>query len=135
VDFDFKTVSTITEGITINLFIFKLGGSHANDVTNDVTFTYSLPKPQPPPGLAGASKPPQLKSALAQAIQSAANALKTAPGLTPLDFSKLTIMIQYGVTWGGSLGIGVPVSFVVLGANADVKSNTIQAVKLTFAKP
>ncbi len=29
----------------LNFVIFKLGGSHENDVTNDMTFTYAVPKP------------------------------------------------------------------------------------------
>src|SRR5208337_4733104 len=44
-EFDFKTTTAKVEGFTINLLIFKIGGSHEKDVVNDVTFTYAVPSP------------------------------------------------------------------------------------------
>src|SRR3954468_1509872 len=44
-DFEFKTTTATTVGGSINLFIFKFGVSHEKDVVNDVTYSYSLPKP------------------------------------------------------------------------------------------
>ena len=46
-EFDFKTAAVTTTGAKISLFVFTIGGSHERDVTNDVTFTYALPKPKP----------------------------------------------------------------------------------------
>src|ERR1700721_3414763 len=45
-EFDFKTAAVTTTGAKISLFVFTIGGSHERDVTNDVTFTYALPKPK-----------------------------------------------------------------------------------------
>ncbi len=46
-EFDFKTAAVTTVGAKISLFVFTIGGSHEKDVTNDITFTYALPKPKP----------------------------------------------------------------------------------------
>jgi hypothetical protein len=133
-EFDFKATTSISEGVTVNFFIFKFGGSHQTDVTNDVVYTYALPKPQTPrSGLSANKKPPLLKNQLAQTIQGAAEAVKTAASFQNLPFSKLAVTIQYGVTWDGNFGISVP-TFVTIGLNADAKKNSIQSVKLVFGQ-
>jgi hypothetical protein len=134
-EFDFKTTTATTFGATVNLFIFKLGGSHESDVVNDVTYTYAVPKPPPPPtGLTSNKKPPSLKDALAQTIQSAALAVKTSGNLGKLSFNKLTVNISYGVKWDGNIGANIPIQFVTVGLNADKNKNTVQSVKLVFGQ-
>jgi len=134
-EFDFKTTTATTVGGAVNLFIFKFGGSHEYDVVNDVTYTYSFPKPSPPPaGLASNKKPPSLKDALAQAIQSAAAAVKTSGNLGKLTFNKLTVNLSYGVKWDGNIGANVPIQFVTVGLNADKNKNTVQSVKVVFGQ-
>src|SRR6266852_9795213 len=59
-EFDFKTTTGKKIGVTINLLIFKFGTSHEKDVTNEVTYTYSVPKPTPPAGKAVNKRPPLL---------------------------------------------------------------------------
>jgi hypothetical protein len=44
--FDFTVTTTTTVESTADLCIFKLGGSHENDLVNEVTYTYSVPKLQ-----------------------------------------------------------------------------------------
>src|SRR5215472_269667 len=96
-EFDFKTTTGTVGGLTINLFIFKIGASREKDVVNDVTYTYTLPKPKPGVGVSRNQKPIPLTEALAQSIQNAATTLKNAGSLGELNFSKLTVTIQYGV--------------------------------------
>jgi hypothetical protein len=133
-EFDFKTSTATTVGGSISFFIFKIGGSHEKDVCNDVTFKYSVPPP--PKGLTPHSKPkpPTLTEELVSTIQAAATAVKSAGKLGPLGFSQLTVTIQYGVKWDGSLGVNVPISFVTVGLNGDKNKNTVQTVKLVFGK-
>jgi hypothetical protein len=131
-EFDFKTTTATTGGVTVNLFIFKIGGSHEHDVVNDVTYSYSVP---PPPKLpAGRKKPPTLTEALASTIQNAAAAVKTSGTVGNLKFSKLTVNIQYGVKWDGNIGASVPISFVTVGLSGDKNKNTVQSVKLVFGQ-
>lgn len=135
-EFDFKATTATTGGITVNLFIFKLGGSHETDVVNDVTYTYSVPKPPAtvPTKANPNRKPPLLKDALAQTIQSAAAAIKTSGNLGKLSFTKLTVNLQYGVKWDGNIGANVPISFVTVGLSGDKNKNTVQSVKLVFGE-
>lgn len=134
-EFDFKTTTAKVEGLTINLLIFKLGGSHEKDVVNDVTFTYTLkPPPKPPVGLLTIKKPPTLTAQLANTIQNAAEAVKASKQLGGLTFSIFTVNLQYGVKWDGNIGANVPISLVTLGLNADVNKNTVQSVKLVFGQ-
>jgi hypothetical protein len=131
-EFVFQTTTATTVGGTINLLIFKIGGSHENDVVNEVTYTYSVPPP--PLAIREVVKPPTLSEALAGTIQRAARAVKTASTAANLPFSELTVTIQYGVTWEGDIGANVPLSFVTVGLSGAKNQNTVQSVKLVFGK-
>jgi hypothetical protein len=132
-EFDFKTVTSSTVGGTLNVLVLKFGTTRETDVTNDVTYTYALPKPIKPAGaLQPESRAPDLKDTLAQAIKEAAAAVKLSATAAGLPFSKLTINIQYGVKTDATAGAAVPVSIVTIGPSVDVNKNTVQSVKLTF---
>lgn len=133
-EFDFKTTTGKTAGFTINLLIFKFGTSHENDEVNDVTYTYTVPKPSTPPGLSALKKPPELKDELAKTIQSAAKAVKTSGTLGKLNFSKLTVNLQYGVTWDINASGNFQFTLVTAGVSGDKKKNTVQSVKLVFGQ-
>jgi hypothetical protein len=133
--FDFKATTTTKVGLTVNLLIFTLGGSHEKDVINDVTYTFSVPKPKKAQTeLESSAPPPELKDDLAKTIQSAAMAVKTSGKLGNLSFTKLTIDVQYGVKWDGSAGVNAPISLVTIGLNGEKSKNTVQSVKLTFGE-
>jgi hypothetical protein len=131
-EFDFKTTTAKVEGFTINLMIFKIGGSHEKDVVNDVTFTYAVPAPSA--GLVSRKKPPTLTEQLANTIQSSAASVKTCKQIGKLSFTKFTVNLQYSVKWDGNIGATVPISLVTLGPSADVNKNEVQSVKLVFGK-
>jgi hypothetical protein len=137
-EFDFKVTTAVVEGAKINFWIFSIGGSHEKDAVNDVTYTYSVPKATSSELRAEMNKPsksPTLAEELVATIQRAAVAVKTAPTLGKLKFSKFTANIQYGVKWDASGGINVPVvATLVAGVNADVNKNSVQSVKLVFGK-
>lgn len=133
-DFDFKATSATTVGGTISLFIFKIGASHENDVTNEVTFTYKLPPPlialekgpkRPPP--------PTLADDLVKTIKAAAHAVQGSATVGNLKFSQLTVQLQYGVKVEGSGSAGPTISIVTVGLSGDKNKNTVQTVKLVFA--
>jgi hypothetical protein len=133
-EFDFKTTTAKTVGLTVNLFIFKLGGSHERDDVNETTFTYSIPPPAPSAQVQSPKKPPTLQEQLAYTIQAAALAVKESKKLGPLSFTKFVVTIQFGVKWDGSAGVNVPISFVTVGLSGDISKNTVQSIKLTFGK-
>jgi hypothetical protein len=133
-EFDFKTTTAKTVGATVNLFIFKIGGSHEKDDVNETTFTYSIPPPTPPAQVQSSKKPPTLQEQLAYTIQAAALAVKQSKKLGPLSFTKFVVTIQFGVKWEGQAGVNVPISFVTVGLSGDISKNTVQSVKLTFGK-
>src|ERR1700744_3074918 len=55
-DFDFKTVNQWTEGLTLNLYIFTIGGSHQSQTTADTEFLYKPEKQGAAPHIANAQK-------------------------------------------------------------------------------
>lgn len=134
VEFDFKTTTAMTEGITANVLIFKFGTSHENDTTNEVTYTYSLPKPAVATERTARKKPPLLRDQLAQAVQSAALAVKTQGAVGDLKFTKLTVNLAYGVKWDISASGAYEFSLVTVGVNGDKNKNTVQSVKLVFGQ-
>lgn len=132
--FDFKTTTGKVGGITVSFFVFKLGASKESDTTNQIGFTYSLPKPGGTGHPLKFAKPPQpLADALVADIQSAAAAVKTRAKLDNLTFSKLTITLQYGIQFDGNIAVNVPVQLVTIGASYDGKRNDVQTVTLTFS--
>jgi hypothetical protein len=135
-EFDFKATTTTVEGVSINLFIFKFGGSHQTDVVNDVTYTYSLTPPPPPPAveLQSSAPPPMLSDKLAQMIQDAAKAVKGNGTVASLPFKKLTVNVQFGVTWDGKAEGDIPIYFVTIDLSGEAKKNSIQSVKLVFGQ-
>jgi len=133
-EFDFKTTTAKVVGFSVNLLIFKIGGSHEKDDVNETTFTYSIPSPAPPAHLQSPKKPPTLTEQLAYTIQAAALAVKTSKQLGPLSFSKFVVTVQFGVKWDGNIGANVPISLVTVGLSGDISKNTVQSVKLTFGK-
>lgn len=132
--FDFKTTTGTVGGVTISFFIFKVGASKESDMTNQLTFTYSVPKPATGNGHAlKLAKPPQyLSDSIVADIQSAAEAVKSRATVDKLAFSKLALTLQYGVVFDGNIGINAPIQLVTLGANIDKKRNDVQSVTLTF---
>jgi hypothetical protein len=132
--FDFKTTTAKVGGVTVSFFIFKFGASRESDTTNQLSFTYSLPKPPGGGHALKIAKPPQpLADALVADIQSAAAAVKSRAKIDNLAFSKLTITLAYGIQFDGNVGVNVPVQLVTIGASYDSKRNDVQTVTLTFA--
>jgi hypothetical protein len=132
-EFDFKTAAVTTTGAKISLFVFTIGGSHEKDVTNDVTFTYALPKPKP--GALAPRTPVTLEDQLYATIRGAAEQVQMANKIGDVPFSSLVITVQFCVKWDGNAGVNAPISLITVGLNGDKSRNTTQSVKLTFARP
>jgi hypothetical protein len=130
--FDFKTTTGTVGGLSLNLFVVKIGGSVEKDTVNDLTFTYSLPTPLVAKGV---KKPPQaLSDELANDILAAAKAAKPSLTALGLPLSKVTINVQYGIKIDGNVSLNLPVSLITLGPSADRNKNSTQSVTLTFGK-
>jgi hypothetical protein len=138
-DFDFKTTTAKTGGLSISFFIFKLSGTHEKDVTNDITFSYKVKAPNSPnirgPGLTSKKQPPVLLSdALVADLQGVATAIKFRAQAAGLPFDQAKITIQFGIVNDGTITLNAPVQLVVIGGSGDYKRTEIQTVTLTFGK-
>jgi hypothetical protein len=130
--FDFKTTTGTVGGLSLNLFIVKIGGSVEKDTVNDVSFTYSVPTP--PPTRGPRPKPQALSDALANEILAAAIAAKPSLTLLGMPLSKVTVSVQFGIKFDGNVSLNIPVSVVTLGPSADRNKTSTQSVTLTFGK-
>jgi len=132
-EFSFKAVTSTIKGGTINVLIFKFGGSHEKDLTHEVTFTYAVRKPselvrgQTP-------APTKFKDDLVKTIQSAAEAVKKSETAMGLPFEKLTVNLEYGVKWEGNVEVNPVLSLVTVGVSGDKSKNTVQSIQLVFEK-
>ena len=132
-EFDFKTAAVTTIGAKISLFVFTIGGSHEKDVTNDITFTYALPKPKP--GVVAPRTTLTLEDQLYATIRGAAEQVQMAQKVGNVPFTSLEINLQFCVKWDGNAGVNAPISLITVGLNGDKSRNTTQSVKLTFSHP
>jgi hypothetical protein len=118
-EFDFKTVTKSSEGLSLQILIFKIGGSHEKDATNEVIFTYKpkfvpvAPVVSPPKGLH--PPPPSLKDQLLQIITGAAKSIQDAGPVADLPLSQVKVNIGFAVTWDGNGGVGGTYSIVTAG--------------------
>ena len=132
-EFDFKTAAVTTVGAKISLFVFTIGGSHEKDVTNDITFTYALPKPKP--SVVAPRTTVTLEDQLYSTIRGAAEQVQMAQKVGNVPFTSLEINLQFCVKWDGNAGVNAPISLITVGLNGDKSRNTTQSVKLTFSRP
>jgi hypothetical protein len=135
-EFDFKTITKKTEGLSLQILIFKIGGSHEKDVTSDLTFTYKPAANAAAPDIIKGHDhhPPvvDLKDELLRTLLSAAEVIKDAGPVASLPINQLVVNLNFGVTWDGNGGVQAPISIVTIGLTGDYNKNSIQSVRLTF---
>lgn len=132
---DFKTTTGKTVGFSFSIFVFKVGASREKDVTDDVSFTYSVPKVALPP-TKGVTKPApaDLFEELVKEVAAAATAAQAQSTALGLPLSKVQIQISYGIKFDGNVGASVPISLVTIGGNGDYNKNNTQTIALTFGQ-
>jgi hypothetical protein len=130
---DFKTATATTTGFSLSVFIFKIGASVEKDTTNDVTFTYSPPKPQPPTGFAKPI-PPSMFAQLINEIEAASQAAQAQSTMLNLPLSKVQVQVAFGIKYDGQGSVSVPIQFVTLGPSIDHNKNNTQTITLTFGQ-
>jgi hypothetical protein len=135
-EFTFKVVRTVTGGLSVNVYVFKIGGSHSREATHSVTYTYKVPPPEKKLTLAArAKRAPPKEDSLSETIRRAAEAARAATSFGDLPLNEMAINIQFVVKWTGNVGVEVPISIVTVGANVSGDKSTTQSVKLVFGKP
>lgn len=132
VSMDFKTTTGVTGGFSFSIFIFKVGASSEKDVTDDLTFTYSVPKSTPLRGAFNKPTPPPLYEELVKDVQAAARAAQTQSAVLGKPLSSVKITISYGVKKDVNASLSVPVQLVTIGGNGDYNKNNVQTLTLTF---
>jgi hypothetical protein len=132
-EFTFKVVRTASGGLSVNVFVFKIGGSHSREATHTVTYMYKVPSPKKT--FAAQEKPkPEAKDSLVETIRRAAQAAKESTSFGNLPLNEMAINIQFVVKWQGNVGVEAPISIVTVGANVSGEKSTTQSVKLVFGK-
>ncbi len=131
---DFKTATGKTVGFTFSIFIFKVGASKEKDVTDDITFTYSVPK-KVPAFAANIAKPspPPLYEELVKDVQAAARAAQTQSTVLGKPLSSVKIAVSYGIKFDGNVALSAPIQLVTIGGNGDYNKNNTQTLTLTFS--
>ncbi len=132
-DFDFKTVSSTTGGFKFSILIFSAGGSHQSSTTNDVTFSYAVPPPEPKKSLH--AKPHDFSKDLIETLQGAGQQISLTQSVGAAKFKTLTVTLAYGVTWDFNGSATLPISLVTAGGTLDHNRNDTQTIKLTFENP
>ncbi len=132
-EFTFKVVRTVSGGLSVNVFVFEIGGSHSREAMHTVTYTYKVPPPEKK--FAALEKPePEAKDSLVETIRRAAEAAKESTSFGDLPLNEMAINIQFVVKWQGNLGVKAPISIVTVGANVSGEKSTTQSVKLVFGR-
>jgi hypothetical protein len=132
---DFKTTTGKSVGFSFSIFVFKVGASREKDVTDDVSFTYSIPKVISPPAKGFAKPAPvDLFKELVKEVAAAASAAQAQSTALGMPLSKVQIQVSYGIKFDGNIGISVPVSLVTIGGNGDYNKNNTQTITLTFGQ-
>lgn len=132
---DFKTTTGKTVGFSFSILVFKIGASREKDVTDDVSFTYGVPKVTLPPtkGLAKPG-PADLYAELVKEVAAAASAAQAQSTALGLPLSKVQILVSYGIKFDGNVGASVPISLVTVGGNGDYNKNNTQSITLIFGQ-
>ena len=133
-EFTFKVVRTVSGGLSVNVFVFKIGGSHSRETMHTVTYTYKVPPPEK--RFAPREKPePERKDSLVDTIRRAAEAAKASTSFGDLPLNEMAINIQFVVKRQSNVGVEAPISIVTVGANVSGDESTTQSVKLVFGRP
>ncbi|HXQ25077.1 MAG TPA: hypothetical protein VN822_01600 [Candidatus Acidoferrales bacterium] len=133
---DFKTTTGKTVGFSFSIFVFKVGASRENDVTDDLSFTYSVPKQVALPAVKGLAKPApvDLFKELVKEVAAAASAAQAQSTALGMPLSKVAITVAYGIKFDANASLNAPISLVTIGANGDYNKNNTQTITLTFGQ-
>ena len=132
-EFDFKTVRSKSGGLKFSFLIFSIGSTMQVDSTDDVTFSYEVPKTTEK-SLSDLTKNPDFSKQLIDTIKAAAEQLKATQAVGAAKFKTLTVNLAYAVKWDFSGGATVPIQLVTLGVNLDRNKTSTQSIKLTFSE-
>jgi hypothetical protein len=133
---DFKTTTGKTVGFSFSIFVFKIGASREKDVTDDLSFTYSVPKQVGLPPTKGFAKPApvDLFAELVKEVAAAASAAQAQSTALGMPLSKVSITVAYGIKFDANASLNLPVSLVTIGGNGDYNKNNTQTITLTFGQ-
>lgn len=119
-------------GGKVNIYIISLGAMVSEDVSHTIRLKLSPPKPGTGANVSGN----KISDQLAEAIKSAARAVRMAKaGNPPLNLTELSAEMKFVVQKEGAGGL----SFVILPVTAELggklKSIEIHEISITFQKP
>lgn len=133
-DFDFKVATSKNLGFSFSILVFKIGASRQVDTTEEVTYSYEVPKKQPGE-FAPKWTPQDFSKELINAIAEASRNFQAVPSIGKAVKKSLTVNLSYGVKWDFTAGVTIPIQLVTVNPSGDRNSTQTQTVKLTFVDP
>jgi len=136
-EFDFKVVRSTSGGPKISFLIFAIGTTKQVDSTDEVTFSYEVPKKPPiesEAAFADREKSPDFSKELIETLEAAAEQVAQTKNVGQAQFKTVVVNLAYAVKWDFSAGVTVPIQLVTIGGSFDRNKTTTQSVKLTFAE-
>src|SRR5260370_29861317 len=118
-EFDFKVVRSTSGGLKFSILVFSVGATRQVHSTDDVTFSYEVPKPakfaEQSDFVNKIEKNPDFSKQLIETIRAAAEQLKATRKVGDTQFKALTINLAYAVKCDFTAGAAVPIQFRTIG--------------------
>lgn len=133
--FDFNAASAGGGGFSFNLLVFHLGANRSTTYTNEVTFTYAVPRAPAAGGVLNPRGQPathDFSQSLLATLQAAAAQVRQTQSIGAAKFSDVTVTLSYGVIWDVSGGAGGVLGLVTLDGSVDRKRSDVQTIALSF---
>ena len=118
--------------MTFSILVFNVGATRQVDSTDDVTFSYQVPKPSKTFSTESLKNNLDFSEQLVETIQAAAEQVKATKSVGDAQFKTLTVNLAYGVKWDFKAGATLPIQLVTIGGSFDRNKTSTQSVKLTF---
>ena len=133
IDLTLKSVVQKQAGGTFKLWIISFGVSRENDQTQTVTIQLTPPSGKEPTKVGAVDLTAELQSVIVSAAKGAQN---SGTADYPLQFSGLTVELDFTVQMTGNAGAQIP-QIIPISADLSgkVAKNATQTVKVVFGKP
>jgi len=133
IDLTLKAVAEKDAGGTIKLWILSFGVKREKDQTQSVTIHLTPPSPENPTKVGAASLTEALESAI---VSAAEGAQQSGTSEYPLQFSGLTVELEFTVKTTGNGKVSIPIiTPITAELSGQVAKNATQTIKIVFEDP
>jgi Trypsin-co-occurring domain 2 len=133
VDLTLKTIVEKDAGGTFKLWIISFGAKREKDQTQTLTIHLTPPSPDNPQKTGTANLTAALESAI---VSAAEGAQQSGSKDYPLDFSGLTVEMEFTVKVTGNAGVKIPIiTPITADLSGNISRNATQNMKIVFQDP